>query len=364
MLKGYLVLENGHRFSGVMIGAIRRGYGEVVFHTGMTGYQEILTDPSYANQIVVMTYPLIGNYGINAQDFEAKRPWLTGFVTAHACAKPSHDASEKTLHTYLEEQGIVGLTGVDTRSLVRLIRQHGSLKGYIVRAEEVEIAEAALDFPAIARDLVKQVTTPSTYIHSSQGEHHVVLLDFGAKANIAHSLAAHGCRVTVVPATTSPQAIRALQPDGIMLSNGPGDPKDNPELLPVIRELGQEFPIFGICLGHQLIGLAYGAETQKMKFGHRGSNHPVKDLRTGRVHITSQNHGYTVAEDSLPPVLEVTHINVNDGTVEGIRHRELPIFSVQYHPEAAPGPEDARELFAEFMALMNERKGQHLVYAT
>ncbi|MBL0386991.1 glutamine-hydrolyzing carbamoyl-phosphate synthase small subunit [Tumebacillus sp. ITR2] len=363
-MKGYLVLENGHRFSGELIGAVRRGYGEVVFHTGMTGYQEILTDPSYANQIVVMTYPLIGNYGINAEDFEAKKPWLTGFITSDACSKPSHNASEKTLHTYLEEQGIVGLTGVDTRSLVRMIRQHGSLKGYIVSGAEIEMVDGSFTFPDLPRDLVKKVTTPVITQHTAEGEHHVVLLDFGAKGNIANSLAAHGCRVTVVPATTSLEIIRALQPDGIMLSNGPGDPQDNLDLLPTIRALGEEFPVFGICLGHQLIGLAYGAKTHKMKFGHRGSNHPVKDLRTGKVHITSQNHGYTVDDATLPSVLEVTHVNVNDGTVEGVRHRTLPVFSVQYHPEAAPGPEDARELFVEFTTQMNERKGHRLVYAT
>lgn len=363
-MKGFLVLENGHTFSGDMIGATRQGYGEVVFHTGMTGYQEILTDPSYANQIVVMTYPLIGNYGINATDFEAKRPWLTGFVTSQACAKPSHDASEKTLHRYLEEQGIVGLTGVDTRTLTRMIRQHGSLKGYIVSAAEAELVRGTLSFPSLPRDLVKKVTTREIYQHTASGEHHVVLLDFGAKANIADSLAAHGCRVTVVPATTPVEIIRALQPDGIMLSNGPGDPQDNLDLLPTIRELAQEFPVFGICLGHQLIALAYGGQTHKLKFGHRGSNHPVKDLATGRVHITSQNHGYTVDDASLPSVLQVTHRNVNDGTVEGVRHRALPVFSVQYHPEAAPGPEDARALFEQFTALMLERKGLHLAYAT
>ncbi|KEO81611.1 carbamoyl phosphate synthase small subunit [Tumebacillus flagellatus] len=363
-MKGYLLLENGHRFSGELIGSNRRGYGEVVFHTGMTGYQEILTDPSYANQIVVMTYPLIGNYGINADDFEAKKPWLTGFVTSDACTKPSHNACEKTLHAYLEEQGIVGLTGVDTRSLVRMIRQHGSLKGYIVRAAEADLLEGTLSYPSLPRDLVKKVTTPEIYQHSIEGEHHVVLLDFGAKANIADSLAAHGCRVTVVPCTTPVEIIRALQPDGIMLSNGPGDPQDNLDLLPAIRELGEEFPIFGICMGHQLLALAYGAKTLKMKFGHRGSNHPVKDLRTGKVYITSQNHGYTVDDASLPNTLRVTHVNVNDGTVEGLRHHALPVFSVQYHPEAAPGPEDARELFLEFTSNMNERKGHRLAYAT
>lgn len=366
-MKGCLVLENGRVFHGEIIGATHQAYGEVVFHTGMTGYQEILTDPSYAGQIVVMTYPLIGNYGLNRRDFEAKKPWLTGFVTSEACESPSHYESEQTLSEYLASQGIVGLTDVDTRRLVQTIREHGSLKGYIVAAEvadKIREGAEALAFPLLPRDWVTRVTTAASYSHTAEGEHHVVLLDFGAKANIADSLAALGCRVTVVPAQTSAEAIRALKPDGIMLSNGPGDPADCWELLPVIRKLGQEFPMFGICLGHQLIALAYGGQTEKMKFGHRGSNHPVKDLATGRVRMTSQNHGYTVSEANFPAALQVTHRHVNDGSVEGIAHRQLPVFSVQFHPEAAPGPQDAHALFLQFLALIGERKGQQLVYAT
>jgi carbamoyl-phosphate synthase small subunit len=360
-MKGCLVLENGRIFNGEIIGATRRGYGEVVFHTGMTGYQEILTDPSYANQIVVMTYPLIGNYGINKDDFEAHKPWLTGFITGETCDLPSHYKSERTLHEYLEAQGIVGLTGVDTRALVKVIREHGSLKGYIVE-ENVDVA--TLPFPNLPRDVVKMVTARMTYPHTVTGDLHVVLLDLGAKANIAGSLAALGCRVTVVPATSKIEDIRALRPDGIMLSNGPGDPADCAEYMPLIRSLANEYPTFGICLGHQLLALAFGGKTEKMKFGHRGSNHPVKELATGKVYITSQNHGYTVNENLLPAELEVTHRNVNDGTVEGLQHKTLPVFSVQYHPEACPGPQDARVLFERFLYLMNERKGHRLAYAT
>lgn len=366
-MRGCLVLENGRIFTGELMGAQRRGYGEVVFHTGMTGYQEILTDPSYANQIVVMTYPLIGNYGINADDFEAHKPWLTGFITGESCELPSHYKSERTLHEYLAAQGIVGLTGVDTRALVRTIREHGSLKGYILEASEWEATQArgeGLTFATLPRDVVKMVTPQEAYPHTLKGEHHVVLLDLGAKANIANSLAALGCKVTVVPATAKLEEIRALQPDGIMLSNGPGDPTDCADVLPLIRALGQEYPVFGICLGHQLIALAFGGKTEKMKFGHRGSNHPVRDLHSGKVWITSQNHGYTVCENGMSDELQVTHRNVNDNSVEGLQHASLPVFSVQFHPEACPGPQDARALFERFLDLMKERKGHRLAYAT
>jgi len=359
-VKGRLLLENGRQFEGELIGANGTGYGEVVFHTGMTGYQEILTDPSYANQIVVMTYPLIGNYGINADDFEAHRPWLKGFVVGEACDRPSHFRCETSLHDYLAAQGIVGLTGVDTRALVRTIREHGSMKGYIV-SENTSIE--GWSFPGLPRDVVKTVTAQVPYLHAAKGALHVVVVDCGAKANIADSLAALGCRVTVVPVTMGLQSIRALRPDGIMLSNGPGDPRDCNEFLPLIRSLCGEYPVFGICLGHQLLALAYGAQTEKMSFGHRGSNHPVRDERTGQVMITSQNHGYAVCEP-LPPVLRATHRNVNDGTVEGLEHAELPVFSVQFHPEAAPGPTDACVLFERFLIAMEERKGRRLAYAT
>ncbi|ASS76602.1 carbamoyl phosphate synthase small subunit [Tumebacillus algifaecis] len=362
-MKGVLVLENGRQFRGELIGSSAQGYGEVVFHTGMTGYQEILTDPSYAGQIVAMTYPLIGNYGINEGDFEAKRPWLTGFVTGEACDSPSHFRSKQTLHDYLTQHGITGLIGVNTRALVRTIREEGSLKGYIL--SEASLATAsALEFPALPRDLVKRVSTQEIYRVNAAGDLHVVLVDFGAKGNIAKSLARLGCQVTVVPANTSFEKIAALHPDGIMLSNGPGDPADCADVLPLVKKLAETYPLFGICLGHQLLAMAFGAKTAKMSFGHRGSNHPVQDLQTGKVWITSQNHGYSVQTESLPAELLVTHQHVNDGTIEGVAHKTWPAFSVQFHPEACPGPQDAEELFHRFLARMNERKGSQLVSLT
>jgi len=356
-------------FAGDWLGAAMpqgQPYGEVVFNTGMTGYQEILTDPSYAGQIVVMTYPLMGNYGINGEDFEAEQPWLSGFVTGEVCPVPSHHRSGQSLDAYLQQQGIGGLTGVDTRALVRTIRAAGSLKGWLLNEAQMELyrsGQRELTWPAMPTDLVQRVTTDSVYARSLYGELHVVLLDCGMKANIADSLARLGCRVTVVPASTSVDAIRALRPDGVLLSNGPGDPTDCAALLPVIRQLGHEYPLFGICLGHQLLALAYGAQTEKLKFGHRGSNHPVREVQTGKVWITAQNHGYTVCEP-LPTELRVTHRNVNDGTVEGLEHVSRPVFSVQFHPEAAPGPQEAHELFTRFLAAMTERRGGRLACAT
>jgi carbamoyl-phosphate synthase small subunit len=363
-VKGCLVLENRRVFTGDIMGHGERGYGEVVFHTGMTGYQEILTDPSYKGQIVVMTYPLIGNYGINPDDFESRRPWLTGFVTAEACPSPNHYQSVQTLDAYLKEQQIIGLCNVDTRALVREIRAQGTMKGWILPGEWTKESIDSLEFPDLPNDQVAQVTTPEIYVASDQGTYQVVVVDFGGKENIIHSLVHMGCRVTVVPARTSFETICSLQPDGIMLTNGPGDPKSCADVLPTIRMLAEQVPVFGICLGHQLLSLAFGAKTGKMRFGHRGSNHPVKDLETGKVFITSQNHGYAVLGEDLPDVLAVTHVNVNDGTIEGIRHRSLPAFSVQYHPEACPGPKDSEFLFKSFLQLMSDRRETSLVYAT
>jgi carbamoyl-phosphate synthase small subunit len=359
-VRGTLVLENGLKFHGTMIGKIGTGYGEVVFNTGMSGYQEILTDPSYANQIVVMTYPLIGNYGINRFDFESSRSWIKGFVTSSVCAQPSHFQNEMTVDAYLKQQEIAGLTDIDTRAVVRAIRETGTMRGYIVPGD----ANASFDFPELATDVVKLVTCKKAYTASKMGRYHVVVVDLGAKQNIIQSLIHKGCKVTVVPATVHHQEIRALQPDGIVLSNGPGNPEDCGWLLPLIRKLAEEYPMFGICLGHQLLAMAFGAKTGRLPYGHRGSNHPVKELTTGKVWITSQNHGYTVIESSLPNSLQVTHRNVNDQSVEGLRHLELPIFSVQYHPEACPGPQDSDYLFDEFLHLMAKRRGQTLAYAT
>ncbi|UOF91366.1 carbamoyl phosphate synthase small subunit [Fodinisporobacter ferrooxydans] len=362
-MKGMLVLENGLTFHGTIIGDKQNGYGEVVFNTGMTGYQEILTDPSYANQIVVMTYPLIGNYGINENDFESHRSWVAGFITSSACDQPSHFQSEMTLDDYLKEQGIVGLANVDTRAVVRAIREQGTMRGYILPAlETMDVSD--LKFPELSKSVVKHVTCKTAYQASVRGSHHVVLIDLGAKQNIVQSLIHKGCRVTVAPPSIGLKEISELRPDGIMLSNGPGNPEDCAEWLPLIRELAEAYPIFGICLGHQLLALAFGAKTEKLRFGHRGSNHPVKELATGKVWITSQNHGFTVVEQSLPACLQVTHRNVNDASVEGLKHSRLPVFSVQYHPEACPGPQDSEYLFDQFLRLMAERRGQSLAYAT
>lgn len=359
--KGQLILETGHIFEGTLIGRLDKGYGEVVFHTGMTGYQEILTDPSYTRQIVVMTYPLIGNYGINPEDFESRKAWLSGFVTAEACEEPSHWQSNRTLSDYLTEQGVVGLTGVDTRTIVRLIRDKGAMKGWILPAEAGRPTNVeSLEFPEIEKGHVNDVTTPAMYQASSSGRYHVVVMDFGVKSNIIQSLVGMGCKVTVVPAGMTYEAIKRLQPDGILLSNGPGDPVDCADVLPVIRKLAETYPLMGICLGHQLLSLAFGAQTKKMLFGHRGSNHPVKDLATGRIWITSQNHGYAVSDERFPEVLEVTHCNVNDGSIEGVRVKGLTAFSVQFHPEACPGPRDSGTLFEKFMQHMAEREERHL----
>ncbi|MDA8234267.1 MAG: glutamine-hydrolyzing carbamoyl-phosphate synthase small subunit [Clostridia bacterium] len=359
-MKGYLVLEDGALFTGRAFGATGETLGEVVFNTGMTGYQEILTDPSYCGQIVTMTYPLIGNYGINEEDFESKKPFVRGFVVREHCPKPSNWRSQNTLDDYLKDMRIMGLSGVDTRALTRRLRNTGAMKGMLTTNEEEAaqlVAKVQTSPGVFGPELVKQVTTPEVYHLPGDGPR-VVVLDFGAKENIIRSLKSYDCDLTVVPASTTFQEILSLNPQGIMLSNGPGDPTDVPYAIETVAQLVGKIPIFGICLGHQIIGLALGGRTYKLKFGHRGSNHPVQDIRTGRVYITAQNHGFAIDKESLEGKdVEITHINLNDGTVEGIRHRKLPVFSVQYHPEAAPGPEDSEYLFGEFLASMGLRSG-------
>lgn len=357
MKQARLVLEDGMIYYGKSFGFEEEVGGEVVFNTGMTGYQEILTDPSYSGQIVTMTYPLIGNYGINAYDHESRHPFARGFVVKEYCDHPSNWRVEITLDQFLKDHQVIGICGVDTRSLTKRLRTHGTMRGLITVSDESDAAviERVKTLPQLSgQDFVRMATTDRIDTEGD-GAKHVVLIDFGAKANIGRSLIAQGCKVTTVPCDTTSEAILGLNPDGIMLSNGPGDPKDVMYAVETVKSLLGKLPIFGICLGHQIIGLALGGDTYKLKFGHRGGNHPVKNLLTGKVTITSQNHGFAVREESLDPdVVLVSHRNVNDGTVEGLKHRHLPVFSVQYHPEAAPGPNDSEELFQEFVAMMDK----------
>ena len=362
-MKALLALEDGTVFLGNAFAGKGEVSGEVVFNTSMTGYQEVLTDPSYRGQIVTMTYPLIGNYGVNAEDTESNRIQVEGFIVREYEPMPSNWRSQKTLADYLKDQGIVAIEGIDTRALTRHIRLAGAMKG-VISTRDLDSAslinKAASSLGLVGRDLVKEVTCDKPYQWAQQKESRfeVVALDCGMKSNIARSLVKRGCNVTVVPAHSTADDIRAMEPDGIMLSNGPGDPEPLTYAVDTVKRLIPDYPILGICLGHQLLGLAFGGKTYKLKFGHRGANHPVKNLLTGKVEITSQNHGFCVDIESIrDPEIEVTHINLNDQTLEGMRHRTLPILSVQYHPEASPGPHDSSYLFDEFVSLL-ERKGK------
>jgi carbamoyl-phosphate synthase small subunit len=358
--EAHLVLADGTRFRGTSFGARGAATGEAVFTTGMTGYEEVLTDPSYCGQIVTMTAPQIGNTGINLEDREAKRPALRGFVVRELSSIKSNWRSKESLDSYLKRHGIVGITGVDTRTLTRHIRDGGAQMAAIGTEDPATLHDRAQAAPPMTgQNLTGEVTTPEPYewTESSkgwsvqrQGAHawHVVAIDFGIKLNILRCLVDEGCRVTVVPATTSAREILSLDPDGIFLSNGPGDPAAVSIGIATVRELLGQRPVFGICLGHQLMSLALGGESYKLKFGHRGLNQPVKDLKTGRIEITTQNHGFCVDVDSLKGRCEVTHLHLNDGTCEGIEHLETGAFSVQYHPEAAAGPHDSRYLFRRF----------------
>jgi carbamoyl-phosphate synthase small subunit len=356
-LKRQLILEDGTIFSGEGFGWEAETSGEVVFNTGMTGYQEILSDPSYCGQLVTLTYPLIGNYGINRDDFESISPAVSGLIVKEVADFPSNWRSEWSLDEYLKMKKIPGISGIDTRKLTRIIRQHGTIKGAICSIErDVLEVLSTLRLTMIKTDQVSIVSTKNPYPSPGRGIR-VVLVDFGMKHGILRELNLRDCDVIVVPYHTSADEILQLRPDGIMLSNGPGNPKDVPEAIHMIQEVLGRVPLFGICLGHQLFALACGADTTKMKFGHRGSNHPVKELATGKIAITSQNHGYTVETDSVSETrLAVTHKAINDGTIEGLKHLDYPAFTVQYHPEASPGPEDANGLFDHFMRMMTQKK--------
>jgi carbamoyl-phosphate synthase small subunit len=364
-----LALADGRVFRGEPFGAPGETHGEVVFNTAMSGYQEIMTDPSYRGQIVCMTYPLIGNYGVNREDVESRRPWVNGLIVKEACSYPSSWRAELTLDRYMKQQGIVGLQAIDTRALTRHLRDRGAQEGIIstVETDHDLLVERARALPGIVGcDLVHDVTVAVPhdwagglwqpdrgYVMPGPPGHRVVAYDSGIKQNILRQLAAVGCAVEVVPAHTPPEAVLERQPDGLLLSNGPGDPEPVHYLIRSVRHLIGRLPIFGICLGHQILGLAFGGSTYKLKFGHHGANHPVKDLQTGRVEITAQNHGFAVDPTSVARFgLEETHRNLNDSTSEGMHHRELPIFSVQYHPEASPGPHDASYLFHRFVDMM------------
>lgn len=367
-----LALEDGTVYTGISFGATGEVEGEVCFNTSMTGYQEILTDPSYRGQIVTMTYPEIGNYGVNSEDVESSKPHLAGFAVRQVSRRTSNFRAQGSLDEYLKQHGIVGIAGIDTRTLVRRLRSQGAMKGVLssIDLDDASLVRKARASPGlVGRDLVREVV-PSEVRVWEQGlspwavlgeapvidwpgrPPHVVALDYGMKWNIARHLAQLGCRVTILPGTSSAEQVLAHQPDGVFLSNGPGDPEPLTYAIEAIRGVLGKVPVFGICLGHQLLSLACGARTFKLKFGHRGANQPVMNLLKGTVEITCQNHGFAVDEATLPPELEVTHRNLNDQTIEGVRHRDVPAFSVQYHPEASAGPHDSHYLFRQFAELL------------
>lgn len=371
-MKAILLLEDGTVFEGVGFGAKGQKCGEVVFNTSMTGYQEILTDPSYNEQIITMTYPLIGNYGTNKADTESRKLFASGFIVKENCNYPSNWRNKNSLSDYLKKNNVVGLEGIDTRKLVKHIRTEGAMRGIIssMRFGKKSLMKKLEQYPGLVnRDIVKDVTVKNPYRwnkgvfdvltgrqQKSQLKYKVVALDFGIKQNILRLLCSHGCDVSVVPAKTTAKEVLAQRPDGVFLSNGPGDPAPVSYAIETAKKLLGKVPVFGICLGHQILALALGGKTYKLKFGHRGANHPVKHLKTGRIEITSQNHGFCVDMDSLKNRdVELTHINLNDNTLEGLRCKRYLAFSVQYHPEASPGPHDSNYLFETFIKLMAQR---------
>lgn len=393
--KAFLILADGTVFEGKSIGASGTTIGETVFTTGMTGYIETLTDPSYYGQIVTQTFPLIGNYGVMPEDFESKKSWVRGYIVRELCDEPSNFRCSGSLNDFLKEQGIVGICGIDTRALTKRLRESGVMNGMIVSGDYQEVSEQLLEkiknykieaavesvqnregesLPLAAKAVVSPGSTTAFSATPSTGESprnapHVILYDFGAKLNIQRELEKRGCKVTVVPYNTTAEEVIKQNPDGVMLSNGPGDPADNVGVIEEIAKLcewnkqtlkqvqgdSHAIPIFGICLGHQMLALARGAKTSKLKYGHRGGNHPVKDTVTNRVYITSQNHGYAVENASLPPFAKMSFFNVNDGTVEGVDYKDIPAFSVQFHPEACGGPHDTNFLFDRFLKMMEEK---------
>lgn len=353
-MKAYLILEDGTVFAGTSIGSTREVISEIVFNTSMTGYLEVLTDPSYAGQAVVMTYPLIGNYGICRADMESAKPWPDGYIVRELSRIPSNFRSEDTIQNFLKIHDIPGICGIDTRALTKILREKGTMNGMITTTEYADLTLPIRRMKEYqVTGVVLKTTTKEKYVLDGPGKR-VALMDYGAKRNIARSLNERGCQVTVYPADTPAEAVLADKPDGIMLSNGPGDPQENIQIIEEVKKLYQsDVPIFAICLGHQLMALANGMRTYKLKYGHRGGNHPVKDLETGRVYISSQNHGYVVDTANLNPSVAVpAFVNVNDGTNEGLKYTGKNIFTVQYHPEACPGPQDSSYLFDRFLKMM------------
>ena len=355
-MKAYLILEDGSVYEGENVGALREAVSEIVFNTSMTGYLEVMTEPSYAGQAVVMTYPLIGNYGICHEDMESDRPWIDGLIVRELSEVASNFRNEDSIQNFLIKNNIPCICGIDTRDLTKRLREHGTMNGFITVDSSFVVEKISQNIKEYSvKGVVKRTSTKETYILPEKGKR-VVLIDFGAKKNIARQLQKRGCEVIVVPCDTKAKEILKLKPDGIMLSNGPGDPKENVDIIKEIKKLyDTDIPIFAICLGHQLMALATGANTYKLRHGHRGGNHPVKDLETGRTYISSQNHGYAVDESTLDKNICVpAFVNVNDGTNEGLRYINKKIFTVQYHPEACPGPRDSSYLFDKFIKMMED----------